>query len=258
MLLLLHGTGAATHSWRDLAPLLAQQFRVVAPDLPGHGFSQLPSARLLSLPEMADAVGRLLQELDAIPAMVVGHSAGAAVAVRLALNGHVAPLQIAGLNSALLPLRGLPGHLFSPLARLLAANPLVPRLFSWRARDRAMVERLVASTGSALGPTGVELYGRLIGNRRHVAATLGMMARWDLRPLQRDLPKLRTPLALIVGSNDRTVAPEESRRVQALLPGATVLALPGLGHLAHEEQPQEVAKLLARLAQTAGVLPTSP
>ena len=39
-LLLLHGTGAATHSWRALAPLLAERFTVVAPDLPGHGFTQ--------------------------------------------------------------------------------------------------------------------------------------------------------------------------------------------------------------------------
>ena len=37
--LLLHGTGSATHSWRDLAPLLARDFTVVAPDLPGHGFT---------------------------------------------------------------------------------------------------------------------------------------------------------------------------------------------------------------------------
>ena len=40
VLLLAHGTGAATHSWRGLAPLLAQHFTVVAPDLPGHGYTE--------------------------------------------------------------------------------------------------------------------------------------------------------------------------------------------------------------------------
>ena len=40
IMLLLHGTGAATHSWRDLAPLLAMRFRVIVPDLPGHGFTR--------------------------------------------------------------------------------------------------------------------------------------------------------------------------------------------------------------------------
>jgi len=40
--LLLHGTGASTHSFRDLLPQLAQTFTVVAPDLPGHGFTERP------------------------------------------------------------------------------------------------------------------------------------------------------------------------------------------------------------------------
>ena len=41
VLLLLHGTGASTHSWRKLLPLLHEQFTVVVPDLPGHGFSSM-------------------------------------------------------------------------------------------------------------------------------------------------------------------------------------------------------------------------
>ncbi|MFZ4410973.1 MAG: alpha/beta fold hydrolase, partial [Paracraurococcus sp.] len=53
VLLLVHGTGAATHSWRDLLPLLARHFTVVAPDLPGHGFTERPRAEGLSLPGMA-------------------------------------------------------------------------------------------------------------------------------------------------------------------------------------------------------------
>ena len=42
VMLLLHGTGAASHSWRDIMPLLAAQFTVVVPDLPGHGFTRAP------------------------------------------------------------------------------------------------------------------------------------------------------------------------------------------------------------------------
>ena len=60
VLLLLHGTGAATHSWRGLAPLLAQDFFVIAPDLPGHGFTDPLPADRLSLPGMASAIRDLL------------------------------------------------------------------------------------------------------------------------------------------------------------------------------------------------------
>ena len=48
VLLLLHGTGASSHSWRDLAPRLARHFTVLAPDLPGHGFSAQPAAEASS------------------------------------------------------------------------------------------------------------------------------------------------------------------------------------------------------------------
>ncbi|MEM7746067.1 MAG: alpha/beta fold hydrolase, partial [Pseudomonadota bacterium] len=79
-LLLLHGTGGATHSWRGLLPALADRFDVVAPDLPGHGFSSMGMA---SLPGMAGAVRDLLATLDVAPEYIVGHSAGAAIALRL-------------------------------------------------------------------------------------------------------------------------------------------------------------------------------
>ena len=91
MLLLLHGTGAATHSWRDLAPLLARDFTIVAPDLPGHGFTQAPESDRLSLPAMARAVAALLKQLALAPELIVGHSAGVAIALRMVLDKAVTP-----------------------------------------------------------------------------------------------------------------------------------------------------------------------
>ena len=241
---LVHGTGAATHTWRGLAPLLAKRYRVVACDLPGHGFTDpLPRGRV-SLPRMAAAVGRLLVALDASPDLAIGHSAGAAVLARLCLGREIQPRALISLNGALLRLAWMPMELFTPLARLFAANPLVPRLVAWRAANRAAVVRLVASTGSRLEPRGVELYARLVRNAAHVGAALDMMAGWDLAPLERDLPTLRTPLSLIVGSGDKAVPVDEARRVCERVPGATLRILPGLGHLAHEEDPRAVARAI--------------
>ena len=56
VLLLIHGTGAATHSWRGLMPLLARHHHIVAIDLPGHAFTEMPTRWPLSLPRMAQAV----------------------------------------------------------------------------------------------------------------------------------------------------------------------------------------------------------
>jgi magnesium chelatase accessory protein len=253
VVLLVHGTGAATHSWRRLAPLLAERFEVIAPDLPGHGFTEAPPPRGLSLDGMASALAALLGQMRKRPDLVVGHSAGAAILARMCLDRRIAPRALISLNGALLPLDGLPGHFFSPAAKLLSATPWLPRLFAWRAGAPEAVERLVRSTGSTLEPAGVELYRRLIASPGHVAATLTMMANWDLAPLERDLPRLESALYLVVGDRDGTVRPSEALRVRARVPRAQVINLPRLGHLAHEERPGEVADLIARLASSAGL-----
>jgi magnesium chelatase accessory protein len=251
--LLLHGTGAATHSWRGLFPLLAQQFAVIAPDLPGHGFTTAPLPAAHSLPSFAALIAALLEKLDAQPALVVGHSAGAAIAARMCLDNAISPSGLAAINGAMLALQGLPGTVFSPLAKLLAANALVPKLFSWRAGDRAVTERLLRSTGSKLDAEGVALYGELMRHPAHAAAALNMMAQWDLPALQRDISRLATPLLLIVGENDRTVPPREATRLQRLLPNARIERLADLGHLAHEEAPDKIGALIASFAERVQV-----
>jgi len=242
VLLLIHGTGASTHSWRGLAQPLATRYRVLAVDLPGHAFTAMPTTGpAMSLPGMARALGALLAALEVAPQIVVGHSAGAAIAARMCLDGLIAPKAVVCLNGALLPLAGLAGRFFSPLAKLLALHPLVPRLFAWRANEPAAVRRLIDGTGSTLDAEGVALYSRLVRSPGHVAGALAMMANWDLTPLAAELPRLRPALLLIVGSNDLTLPPAQARRVAALVPSARTVTLPGLGHLAHEEQPQQVA-----------------
>jgi magnesium chelatase accessory protein len=254
-LLLIHGTGGSLHSWRDVAPLLAPHFHVVAIDLPGHAFTGAAAAAQMSLPGMARALAGLLQELGVAPACVIGHSAGAAIATRLVLDGLIAPRALIGINAALLPLHGLPGLVFAPMARLLAGAAIVPRLFAWRAQEAASVARLIARTGSTLDPDGVALYARLVQNPGHVAGALAMMANWDLEPLFAELPRLATPLLLIVGANDATLPPDQATRVAARVPGARIVRLPGLGHLAHEEQPQPVVALALALARERELIP---
>jgi magnesium chelatase accessory protein len=251
-LLLIHGTGAATHSWRGLLPHLARDFRVIAPDLPGHGFSDpLPAP---SLPRMAWAVADLLRVLDASPQVVAGHSAGAAILARLCLDGPVSPRLLVGLNAALKPFPGMAGFIFPAMARALFLNPVTPRVFAWSA-DRAAVERLIHGTGSTLDRTGLDLYRRLFQKPAHVAGALGMMAHWDLTALDRDLPRLALPMLLIVGGQDRTVAPDVSFGIADRLGGrARLELLRGLGHLAHEEKPEAVAGLIRAGAEREDVL----
>ncbi len=256
-MLLVHGAGASTHSWRALAPLLATRFDILAPDLPGHGFSDSLRTGVPTLPAMSKALHQLLTALDFQPDVVVGHSAGAAILARMCLDGLIAPKLLVSLNGAFLPFEGLAGHLFPPMARLLFLNPIAPRLFAWSA-DKAAVSRLLRGMGSVIEPAGVDQYVRLFGNKTHVEGVLAMFANWDLKPLQRDLAKLKTPLALIAAAQDRAVPPETARQIQARLTGARIERLRGLGHLAHEENPALVAELICRLADEAGFPASNP
>lgn len=252
--LLLHGTGSATHSWRGLLPRLAERHDVLAPDLPGHGWTTGGGGDILTLPGMAKAIGGLLRQLDFDPAVIVGHSAGAAVALRMALDGQAAPRHIVGINAALLPFGGSFAKALQPLTRAFAGASLLTRMVASRARKPGAVERLLEGTGSAVPPEVVQDYRTVLGRTGHVEATLRMMAGWDLETLQRDLARLDVPVTLLVGTADRTVQPAQARRVQRMHPGLDlrVETLDGLGHLAHEEDPERVAEAIERAVATVG------
>ena len=245
-LLLVHGTGASTHSWRDLIPRLAQRFTIVAADLPGHGFTEEVTVQQRSIGGMSACLAELLRALDCRPVYCVGHSAGAVILCRMALEGFIQPRVIISLNGAFLPLASTVGRLFSPLAKLLVASPLLPRLLAWQGGSTPSVARVLAGTGSQLTPQGIELYRRLVCNPEHIAGALGMMSSWDLDAFQPALSRLATPLVLIVGDNDKTVPPAQALELQRRLRHARVLMLPRLGHLAHEEAPDLVVEEIIR------------
>lgn len=251
-LLLIHGTGASTHSWRELMPFLAEHFDVLAMDLPGHGFSGALRDRPMSLDGLATVTAGLLAVVEFRPDCVAGHSAGAAIALRMTLDAKISPASVVGLNAALMPFGGSATRVFAPLARLCAGTRMVPQFLAWRARDPAAVRRVLDSTGSRLDAHGVALYRRLMRSERHVAAILSMMANWDLEPLLGDLPALATPLHLVVGARDLAVPPAVADTVAGRVPGTVVTRLEGCGHLAHEEEPLRVASLIRHAYESAG------
>ena len=231
--LLLHGAGASTHSWRDVIPDLARDHHVVALDLPGQGFTQPGTRGRSGLGHVTEDIAALIAAQGWRPALIVGHSAGAALALRLATalpaDGQPAP-RIVGINAALSPFEGLAGWLFPVLAR---------------------ARRLIEGTGSRISEEGLGYYARRIGDRAHVEGTLAMMAQWDVSQLLDILHRIVARCLLITGDNDRAVPPAVSDRAAARLANASRARLPGLGHLAHEEAPDDVAEMIRRFGAAA-------
>lgn len=245
-LLLVHGTAASTHTWRAMLPALAESYEVLAMDLPGHGYSERLPDGSMSLPSLASALAELLGREGFHPRCAVGHSAGAAIVLRAVLDGAIHPSVIVGVNAALLPFGGGFRKLFEPMARLLANTHLIPSLLARRVRDVGAVKRMLRGTGSSLDAQGLALYQHLLSSEHHIQAVLAMMASWNLQPLLTNFPALKTPLHLIVGARDKAVSPQEADSIAALADNVRVTRLPGLGHLAHEENPGLFVELVAQ------------
>jgi magnesium chelatase accessory protein len=243
--LFLHGAGASAHSFAALSGLVsAAGWRTVAPDLPGHGFTRLGVRGRSGLDAMAEDLAALLAQEGIRPAAIIGHSAGAAIALRLAEMLPAAPRCIVGINAALGPFEGVAGWLFPVIARVLALNPLVPQLFSRGSRAPAQIARLIGSTGSALDAHGLDLYRRLVADPRHVEGALAMMAQWRLEGILSRLAGIALPCLLVTADRDRAVPPATSARAAAAMPAAELVSLTGFGHLVHEEAPGAVASLI--------------
>jgi pimeloyl-ACP methyl ester carboxylesterase len=233
---LLHGFGGAASNWTLVAPSLARHCRVLAPELPGHGGSSALPGPAETLDPYADRIAALLPG----PSVVVGHSLGGVVALRLASRHPELVLGLvlagsAGIGSSTprsrraLTLSSLvrPGKRLSPLRRFIAREPLLRRLvFRWvsvadpRAFDPVAAESFLAGSG---------LYTA-------IRAAGDALARTDPRV---DLGRVRCPVLVLHGARDGQVpirdAFEYSRRLRAPL---RVIA--DCGHLLIGERPRAV------------------
>ncbi len=242
-ILLIHGAGGATQSFRGLFPLLAKTRHVVAVDLPGQGFTQLGARQRCGLDHMAEDLLALCRYAGWAPDLVVGHSAGAAIALRMWELGARPAGGIVGINAALGNFKGVAGWLFPIMAKALAVTPFSANLFA-STTTRSSVRNLVRGTGSRLDQEGLELYHRLATDKGHVDATLSMMAQWHLDGLLGRMGQIATSVHLIIGLSDAAVPAQVSRDAAGILRDVQITELSNLGHLAHEEDPQAIARLI--------------
>ena len=252
-ILLVHGTGGTTHSMAPLAGALADKYHVTLIDLPGHGFTRGETKRHYTLPGMARALGMLVEALAITPMIGVGHSAGAAVLLQMALEDETRLKGIVGINAALEPIEG--NAIFSPLAKALFVNPVVPSAVAWQARLFSPARSLLKNTGSPLEKIDIDAYDRLLQKSSHIAGAMGMMANWDLKPMRNRLPELRLPVDLIATEDDTMVPPRVSRAAASEAEALRLHMVPEGGHLIHEFEPETIAKRIDAMAAAMEEVP---
>jgi pimeloyl-ACP methyl ester carboxylesterase len=248
-LILLHGFAASVFSWREVMEPLSQYGRVVAFDRPAFGFTERPltwSGQNPYSPEgQISLTIALMDHLGIQQAVLVGNSAGGAVAVNTAL-AH--PDRVAGLiliSPAISVGGGTPGWI-RPILRTPQMNrlgPLFVRSFSqsgiefgrsaWHNPDLLTDEMWAGYTK----PLQAENWDR----------GLWLMTTASRAPAVTDrLAEIGVPVLIVTGDDDRIVATSRTVALAEQWPAATLHVFPACGHVAHEECPQPFLEAVAQ------------
>jgi len=242
-LLLIHGTGASSHSWFPLTETLKPDFEILSLDLPGHGFTRALSRQKKELNIIVEQINSLLKEIDFYPNLILGHSAGAAIAYELAKKIGSSPPTIA-INAAFGQFSGLAGVAFPYFAKIAATTTITARLLNLLANKEELVRKLLHSTGSIIPEEQIRCYRYLFSSPEHVEGTLQLMADWDLGNFLDQLPQDTLPIHFLVGGKDKTVPAHISKSWGKIMLNSLLTECKDLGHLMHEENPGVVSSIL--------------
>ncbi len=219
-LLLIHGVNDQAGTWSSVVPELVPRFRVIVPDLPGHGESG-PADGVLSLPSLVEALHQLLkQESPDEPVVVVGNSLGGWLAQLLALRN---PKRIRRL------VLEAAGGLQFDYGRVRLAP---------ETREEALdVSRAVFGPDTPLPPRNV--LDNMV--RRARTAPIRRIATDDLghHLLEGRLRGIDVPVLLVWGESDGILSRDYAERLLSEYPRAELRTIPGAGHIPHREKPRE-------------------
>lgn len=255
-ILLLHGYGASTHSFRHWVPELARDHRVMPLDLKGFGAAPKPDDGRYSPVDLAEPVVELIRRMDLRSVTLVGHSLGGGIALVAALllldRGELGRLRGLVSVSGAAYAQALPP--FARLARWPRASrvglALVPK--AWMVRR--VLESVVHDPG-AVDPDQVEGYAEPLRNpatHGPLLAAARQIVPPGLPALTARYPELDVPALLLWGREDRVVPLAVGERLEKDLPRARLVVLERCGHLPAEERPREALRVLREfLAETA-------
>ncbi|WP_378942645.1 alpha/beta fold hydrolase [Mesorhizobium sp. ANAO-SY3R2] len=260
-ILFIHGLGGQLHHFRHtLFSHLDGDFRLVALDRPGSGYSARPADFQGSLTEQAEVIAHFIEALGLEKPLVVGHSFGGAVALTLAL-AH--PQAISGLV-LLSPLTHLEDHLRPEFRSLYVRSSLLRHVLAqtiWVPATLKFAQRTLAFVFGPQEPT--EDYatgaGGLVGLRpRHIYATSA-----DLVAIERDLgaiearyEEITLPVGLLFGTADRVLDPDmHGKPLAGRIGNFDMELVAGLGHMPQFIEPRRVEAMIRRIAERSFATP---
>jgi pimeloyl-ACP methyl ester carboxylesterase len=259
-ILLIHGFGAAIEHWRDNIPALAENHTVYAIDLLGFGNSEKPPTRY-SIHLWVEQVFQFWRKFIKVPMVIIGNSVGSLVAA-IAASHH--PEIASGVVVISLPdiaaFNDMVPKALQPIERTVKAivsAVLVKPLFHLIRQPftiRLVLKGIVYCDRCRVDNELVEIIAKPARDRQAAEAFLRLnrsINQPNYSPsLTQALEQLQAPLLILWGSSDRLIPPSEGRRLVKYVPNGTLMYLEGMGHCAHDDNPERVNhEILTWLAQ---------
>jgi pimeloyl-ACP methyl ester carboxylesterase len=253
-LLLIHGMAGSSATWRNVIPKLAANYRVVAPDLLGHGLSAKPRGDY-SLGAFAVWLRDLLDQLGIPRATVVGQSLGGGIAMQFAYQHRDRCDRVVLIGSG-----GL-GPELNWMLRLLSAPGaefLLPALAPKPVLDAGNTVRAWLISAGLRSPRGAEIWSAYSSlsdadSRHAFLRTLRSVVDYRgqaVSALNRLHMTAQLPVMLVWGDDDRIIPVAHGHAAHQAVPGSRLEILPGIGHFPHVEAPDQVTELLADFIAT--------
>jgi pimeloyl-ACP methyl ester carboxylesterase len=245
-LVLVHGFTASLIDWDAWAGALAKRYRVIRLDLPGHGLTRAPAGYQASIDRDADLIDALATRLNAPRFVLVGNSMGGGVAWNFAIR-HPGWLDGLVLEDA----AGWPQPKGAPIFFSLLGNPIARAVLRYVDMKPLFGQALrsVLLDPTLVTPAMIERYAEFArgpGNRGILLSGPGSPSRTTVA----DLRLIKVPTLIMHGEQDQLIPFADGRAFAQAIPGAVLVAYPGVGHAPMQQIPGRSANDLDRWLRT--------
>ncbi len=239
-LVLIHGYGSSTYTWRNVFVPLSEHFRVISVDLKGFGFSEKPVGDYTKRGQ-AVLVRKFLDKLEIEKTWFAGSSMGGEVSLNVALQN---PNRVEGL--ILIDSAGVKSVKGSSSTPSIYEIPFIGRAFVALGLIsdnlvRASLERSYFDDSKVTDKT-LKMYHLPLQTNNGQRAIVLTQQQWDLYPIEDDLSKIKVPALLIWGKEDYVTPLEAGRKMNTLIENSKLVIFENCGHLTAEEMPQKTVE----------------
>jgi pimeloyl-ACP methyl ester carboxylesterase len=259
VMLFIHGLGAAWQTWLENLPFFARTHRVIAPDLPGFGRSEMPDEEI-SIELYGEIMHDFCEELGLSGVTVVGNSMGGFIGAELAIKAPDRVERLVVVSAAVFWQEYRRAKPLMSLAKLTEASVggLVAAGQGRAARGRPRLRALLLGFGGMRYPHLLprELQVELLRTCRRTQGFVPALHGLGTYPLREELPRISCPTLIIWGTDDPLVSVRHGHDMADLVPNARKVIYERTGHVAMLERPDRFNRDVAEfMAESPGRTP---